>query len=336
MLILLAIAITVVVISLRLTLSGLELAEKVGHRGLIKNTGTTASSSSKLVATSLRVASNSSKVFLRGVIFLLSRVRDLVLFLGGFIVLLDVIIGLIVVASAAGFLVLYTTSDESGNIIFNPEVIESLINTGGSTTKGSADGKDDSSVGSTVGKPEGISDASWSSADATGRKVAAFASNAIINPPNGVPIIYQQGNTGVGVADCSVFVCAVLEGSLHKTFGGADAPNGYDFAVNRKSDLAGYATTYGMDSCVAAKPECNIGSTSSSADSLRSGDILLKNGHVGIYVGRRDDGKDIMVHASTDGGSCSSDIALTDRNKDTGFSEIWGTFSIIRPSILLT
>lgn len=266
--------------------------------------------------------------------FIVDKLRDLLLMLSPMVIAIDLIIFVVLVASSAGFLVLYTTTDENGNMVFDEEVVSSLGTTGGLSTDGEEDseGKSDSSG---VSKPEGISDDSWNSADATGKKVAAFAAQQILNPPGGTPMKYQQGNTPVGVYDCSTFVCAVLEGSCKKTFSGADC-DGYDFSTNCKADLADYQNTYAMISTVGAKPGCNKGSFASNPDAAQPGDILLNGDHVMIYVGRRDDGTDIIAHASSSNGHCSKDIALSNRDQDVGFSEVWSKNSdIIRPSILI-
>lgn len=317
MFILLALILTFIAISLRLGASGLELANKVVSRNSKNNK---AVGVAKLgVATSI--------LCMRVVAFVISRIRDLISFIGSFIVILDVIILVIVIVASSSALVLFTDVDESGNLMLNSTAkrIENTVT-------------DNSDVNTSESKkPEGVSEESWSKADAIGKSIVAFASDSIINPPNGKYLLYQQGDTPVGYADCSVFVCAVFEGALNKTFTGLDAPNGYDFAKNKKSDLVDYVTTYGMEDEVYKKPESKIGTTKTSLDSALPGDILLTDGHVGIYVGKNEKGDHVMVHASTSvNPTCSGDIALTDgKNLEVGFSRVWGNYDIIRPSILL-
>ena len=317
MFILLALILTFIAISLRLGASGLELADKVVSRK--SNNSKTMGVAKMGVATSI--------LFMRVMAFIISRIRDLISFLGSFIIIIDVIVLVVVIVASSSALVLFTDVDESGQLMLNSTAkrIENTVT-------------DNSKVEtSEVGKPVGLSEESWAKADAIGKSIVAFASNSIINPPNGTYLLYQQGNTPVGYADCSVFVCAVFEGALKKTFTGLDAPNGYDFAKNKKSDLVDYVTTYGMEDVVYQKPESKIGTTRTSIDSALPGDILLTDGHVGIYVGKNENGDHVMVHASTSvNPTCSGDIALTDgKNLEVGFSRVWGNYDIIRPSILL-
>lgn len=317
MFILLAIILTIIAISLRLGASSLELAGKVIGRS--KKNGKTVGVAKVGVATSI--------LFMRVMAFIISRIRDLISFIGSFIIILDVIILVVVIVASSSALVLFTDVDESGNLMLNSTAkrIENTVT-------------DNSDINtSSSSKPAGISEDSWSKADAIGKSIVAFASNSITNPPNGTYLLYQQGNTPVGYADCSVFVCAVFEGALKKTFTGLDAPNGYDFAKNKKSDLVDYVTTYGMEDVVYQKPEAKIGTTRTSIDSALPGDILLTDGHVGIYVGKNENGDHVMVHAATSvNPTCSGDIALSDgKNLEVGFSRVWGNYDIIRPSVLL-
>lgn len=316
MFILLILILSIIVISLRLGASSLELANRVVTRS---SKGGKVMGVAKLgIATSVHS--------MRVVAFIIARVRDLLSVIASFVIIIDVVVLLIVVIASSSSLVLFSDIDESGNLILNSTAQQITY---------PSDSKVDTT--DTVGKPAGLSEDSWSKADAIGKKIVAFASDSIINPPNGKYLLYRQGDTPVGYADCSVFVCAVFEGALNKTFSGVDAPDGYDFAVNRKSDLKGYVTTYGMEDVLAKNPSAKIGTTSTSLDSALPGDILLTDGHVGIYVGKNENGEHVMVHASTSTNpNCRGDINLSDGQKlQVGFSAIRRTYTIIRPSKLL-
>lgn len=316
MFILLILILSIIVISLRLGASSLELANRVVARS---SKGGKVMGVAKLgIATSVHS--------MRVVAFIIARVRDLLSVIASFVIIIDVVVLLIVVIASSSSLVLFSDIDESGNLILNSTAQQITY---------PSDSKVDTTA--TVGKPAGLSEDSWSKADAIGKKIVAFASDSIINPPNGKYLLYRQGDTPVGYADCSVFVCAVFEGALNKTFSGVDAPDGYDFAVNRKSDLKGYVTTYGMEDVLAKNPSAKIGTTSTSLDSALPGDILLTDGHVGIYVGKNENGEHVMVHASTSTNpNCRGDINLSDGQKlQVGFSAIRRTYTIIRPSKLL-
>lgn len=316
MFILLAVLLTCISASLKLSASGLELANKVSDRF-------TKESKSAEVA---KIGIVTSATILKTIAFIVSRVRDLVSFIGSIVVVLDVMMISVLIVGVSSFLVLFGEGDVGGGIILN--------GTGQSVFYPS---KGEANVSNIGDKPVGLSEESWSKADAIGKKLVSFACDSIINPPNGKYLLYQQGNTPQGYADCSVFICAVFEGSLNKTFTGGDAPNGYDFSVNRKSDLKGYVTTSGMRSFVNKHPEAKIGSTTTSLDLALPGDVLLTSGHVGMYVGKNEKGEHVMVHASSKNNpNCNGDINLADGQKlQVGFSKIRRSYDIIRPTKLL-
>lgn len=318
MFILLVVILTFIAISLRLCASSLELLYLVSSRKV-------SSSTSKLEVGVAKVGIATSISLLKVSAFVVSRVRDLMSLIASCMLLIDAIFLVLLLCTGGAAVSLFYDTDVDGSLIGS--VNSQVVGGTSSSTNGSFSG----------GKPTGISDESWNKADDIGKKVIAFATSSILNPPNGKYLLYMQGNTGVGYADCSVFVCAVLEGALNKTFSGMDAPDGYDFATNKKSDLKGYVTTYGMEDVIRNKPESKIGTTKTSLSLAMPGDILLTDGHVGIYVGKNENGDDVMVHASTsDNPTCSGDIALSDgKNLEVGFSRVWGDYDIIRPSILL-
>lgn len=335
MFIILWLILSAIVISIRLVASSIDLVNMVAVSGnsLLKRKEDK-SDSRKIMegVTSLGLVTSSS--FLKVSAFVLARVRDLVGFIGSLVIVLDIIILCVIVVCSGAFATLFMQIDDNGALIWNTNGIASY-----GVRNISSDSSDNSSsnteVGSSAGKPSCLSDESWNSADAVGKSVVAFASNVVINPPNGKPLIYRQGNTPQGYADCSTFVCGVLEGSLKKTFSGSDAKDGFDFAKNRKSDLNGYMATSAMRSFVRKHKECIVGTTSTSLSLAKPGDILLKSGHVGIYVGKNEKGVDVMVHSSMRGANINDDINLTKGSVDVGFSKIYGDYQIIRTSKLI-
>ena len=326
MFILLMAILTVISISLRLGASSIELAIKVSARKT-KNSDSLDDNLGKFAKGVASVSLATSMAFMKLSAFIVARVRDLIGLAGSFIMIVELIVIVVVIGCVSSYSVLFMDDEifaSSGNV------------TSHSSTKvsSSVSGTSDTTI-----KPSGISEDSWNSADDVGKVVVIFASNAIINPPNGKYLLYKQGDTPQGYADCSTFVSAVIEGSLHKTFAGVDAPDGYDFAKNRKSDLKSYKDTYSMMSIVGAKKECIIGSTATNLDKAQPGDILLRKEHVGIYVGVNENGKHIMVHASSHSNPhCNGDINLEDGQVlEVGFSEVAvrKDLMIIRTSKLL-
>ena len=310
MFILLVLILTTISISLRLTASGLDLATKVASRKETEDNRILQGVARITLATSYRAMRVSA--------FIIARVRDLIGIVGSAFIVVEFIILVVVVVCAMSFNVLFSNGDET-------------------LTSKTSYKSDVQTTVSDDARPIGISEDSWNSADEVGKKVVSFACNAITNPPNGTYLLYRQGDTGVGYADCSVFVCAVIEGSTHRTFAGLEAPDGYDFSVNKKSDLKSYKTTYAMDTTVNSRSECIVGYTDTSIDFAKPGDILLKDGHVGIYVGVNENGDHVMVHASSHTNPhCNGDINLSDGQKlEVGFSKISGNYRIIRTSTLI-
>lgn len=313
MFIILVIILTIISVSLRLIASGAELSIAMASAKARFSKKSRNNSSSRLA----KVGVGMSISFMKVTAFIISRIRDLLGFVGIHVFLFEIIILLIVIVSASTFT--FILGDDS-------------IYTGSSSVV-----RNEFSSSYSGAKVENISDDSWKSTDWVGKQVAAYASEVVTNPPNGTRLIYKQGDTDVGFADCSVFVCGVIEGSLNKTFSGVEAPKGYDFAKNKKSDLKEYRTTYSMRDVVNKKKDCIIGNTTSDIDKIRSGDILLRGEHVGIYVGTNESGEHIMVHASThENPYCNGDVNLSDGKKlDVGFSKILKEYTIIRTSKLV-
>ena len=315
MFMLLSLILSFVSVSLKFSASGLELASKVAGR--LSKDNSVYGVAKHGIATSV--------LSIRFIAFIVARIRDVISIMGSFIIIMQVVLLMVIFVVSAN-LPLFTSIDEGGILSLNGVSYNRVIH-------GTNNSVAQESVSS---KPLGVSEESWSKADSIGKSIVSFAVDSIINPPNGEYLLYKQGNTPVGYADCSVFVCAVFEGALNRTFGGGYAPDGYDFAKNKKSDLKAYVTTYGMEAIVHSIPLSKIGSTREGFDKAMPGDVLLTDGHVGIYVGKNEDGVDVMVHAASSDGTCHGDIMLSDgKNLQVGFSKVWGTYDIIRPSILL-
>lgn len=316
MFIVLSVILSLISISLRTFADTIELGYKLSKR--VANDKYSKRDKGRGV---VDIGATTSISFIRVISFLVTVIRNMILCVGSFISLFSIGIVIVSIISAGSVLALFYDNDVDGSLYQTNVGVSSQLN----------------KVESTSSKPLGITSESWNKADDVGKRIVQVAVNSILNPPNGKYLLYMQGNTGVGYADCSVYVCAVLEEALNKTFSGVDAPDGYDFSINKKSDLKGYVTTWGMQRIVRGNLLSRIGSTSSSLHLAQPGDILLNDGHVGFYVGVNEDGKHVMVHASTDTNpNCSGDIALSDGKKlEVGFSQVWGTYDIIRPSILL-
>lgn len=313
-------------LSLRLMVTGISLGIHV-EGAVSKPRSSDKSTVGKITAVGISATNNSLK-FLH---FVVSKLRNILLLIVPHIIVIDLIIFTVLMASSAGAIALFTTTDESGGLIFDEDAMASL---GSSKSEGDNEGSSSSSS-EDVTKPEGISSDSWNSADDVGKKIAAFAYKQIQDPPNGEPMRYGQGVNEIGVYDCSTFVCAVLEGSVSKTFSGEDCDT-YDFHSMHKGNLSGYLYTGAMQGVVNGKSESKIGHYPDNPDLAKPGDILLSSSHVMIYLGRKEDGTDVVVHASSSSGGCSSDVSLSDSDLQVGISVIWSkNCDIVRPSKLL-
>lgn len=264
---------------------------------------------------------------------LVSLVNKLLVFVTASALIVGVLMICLVILNASAFLNLYVEKDANGNMLWNDKAITEL-NASNNGFVNSSNAKPWSGV-SDMSKPQGITEESWNSADDIGKKVVKMACDPILNPPNGKTLIYKQGNTPQGYADCSTFVCAVLQGALNKSFNGDNTASGYDFSSNKKADLQTYFHTALMQDYVSKQSGISQGFFNDNKDSAKPGDILLTSGHVGIFVGVNENGDYVMVHASTENGNCKEDINLTTGRHDVGFSKVTSNFLIVRTSKLV-
>jgi len=226
--------------------------------------------------------------------------------------------------------------------------VDKETSTGKDTTVQSKPEKDTSnSVSGTTSLPKGIDEKSWSKADEWGQKIASQAiqsATMTVDTPrtssNGGHLVYQQGNTPVGVYDCSTFVSGVFESFGVLTTGGKREGN-YDFKTGRKSDLKAYMATAGMRAFYAGKSDMQVGTLWSGdwESKLWPGDLLLMSGHVAIYVGKNSNGEHIMAHAASPSAFTFYDTSLTKKGRQVGLAPISnlksrsGPISIIRPTV---
>lgn len=337
---LLSLVLWVIVIALRIMAGGVDLARVVSEKALLDNNKINKLKGKKkdVVKGVFKVSMSSTASFLRLLASIIARIRDLLAVSGVFLTILGLILLMLIVSVSGGFLVLFTQADSDGGVTWNPD-----LNLANYSSKGSNVVEGSSNLAG-VKKPEGVSEASWNSADEVGKRVASYACSVIDNPPNGQKLKYMQGDTPVGYADCTVFVCGAIEGAIKKTFDGSPAPNGYDFSVNCKADLTGYRYVPSMEEVMDKDTSCIVGQVRTSIDKARPGDVLLRrNRHVSIYVGQLDDGRHILVNASdsSDGGRnavyCFDNPTLTEGgSSECGYMEVWGDDDyIIRTSKLV-
>lgn len=171
--ILLAIVIlTVVSISLRISILGLEATvfvinradnlRKAGETALVQSTrlkgkkvyrtartiqfgADTIIGAGKFAVNTVKTASIFAiKQMLKILRFIVARLRDLLLALETFVLVLDIVIFLILVSASAGFMVLYCTTNEEGQIVYNEDVLSGL----GTSTSTSEELESESESGS--------------------------------------------------------------------------------------------------------------------------------------------------------------------------------------------
>lgn len=154
---------TVVSLSLRVTILGLEATvfvmnradniRKVGETAVVQSTRLKGKNVYRTARTlqrgvdfsigSARLAVNTIKTtsilaiksILSIIRFVVARLRDLLLALEAVVLILDIVIFLVLSSAAAGYMVLYCTTNEDGQIVYNEEVLESLGGTGGSSNQ---------------------------------------------------------------------------------------------------------------------------------------------------------------------------------------------------------
>ena len=161
MILFIIVALTVCSIALRFAVLNLEVAMYAASRvNKIQNSANNAlvkskkinknvKTVSKIVTTTSNVAMKAAKVVkpvakqallatLKLTRFLVSRVRDVFVALGGVMLALDIAIFVIIVASSASFITLYCDVGEDGGIEFNQDVLDSLVKTSSSSTTDSS------------------------------------------------------------------------------------------------------------------------------------------------------------------------------------------------------
>lgn len=154
MILMLIVLLTLMSLSLRVTIMGLEVTNfvinraddirRVGQFGAVQATRVIGKKTHRVAATASFVTNRVADVSLLGIKmaknvavlglkasikllrFIVVRLRDLLLALESFVLVLDIVIFLVLTAAAAGYMVLYCTTDESGNLVYNEEVMASL------------------------------------------------------------------------------------------------------------------------------------------------------------------------------------------------------------------
>lgn len=174
-----------------------------------------------------------------------------------------------------------------------------------SATQGTAStGGNPPVVGSTA-VPAGMDPADWKRASPFQQKLASTAISAsLMDSPPGAPTTkrgkmpYKQGNTPVGVYDCSTFTNAVWEANGYNMKAEKIGKN-YNFMTNKKSDLTIYKPSAGMTNYY--KGTAGVIGTSKDPgikDKIVPGDIFTNHGHVMFYVGKNKEGRPLVAHAA--------------------------------------
>lgn len=146
---------TIVSISLRITILGLEAAmftidraddlRKVGETVVVQSTRLSKNKKIYRTARTLQIGIDFSvstgktilkvgkqagvyaiKQSLKLLRFIITKLRDLLLALETIVLILDIVVFLILTASSAGFLVLYCTTNEEGQLVYNEDVLTGL------------------------------------------------------------------------------------------------------------------------------------------------------------------------------------------------------------------
>lgn len=203
----------------------------------------------------------------------------------------------LIIGGVTGYLVLDSQDDKKD------ETTSSQPNTDTNDNKGKENNNTDNAPKGNGDAPAGIDPKSWGTASEWGQKIAEKAHDAAIMKVNGRHLTYRQGNTPVGVYDCSVFVTGVYE-SFGKLTTGKDRDKGrgmYDFNKDKKSDLQAYMATAGMRAFYPRHPEMKVATLFQGdwESKIQPGDVLLVSGHVAIYIGKNTSGTHMMAHAAS-------------------------------------
>lgn len=154
MILLAIVLLTIVSISLRITILGLETAvfvinradniRKMGEAAIVQSSRLKGKKTYRatrtvqigvdatigVAKTAIGVAKTGAiiaiKTTLKLIRFIIARLRDLLLALETTVLILDIVILLILVSASAGYMVLYCTTNEEGQIVYNEDVLSGL------------------------------------------------------------------------------------------------------------------------------------------------------------------------------------------------------------------
>ena len=168
MLLLLVVLLTIIGIALRIIIVGLDVAYFVAARAedIRRKTGKVVTKAitrkgswqrkvAKVTGFGLNSVGNAAKLtgyvaksvvifVLRKTIklikFIVDRLRDAILALSTFVLVLDILVFTVLVAGSAGFLALYCKTDKNGNIVFDEDVLKLLDQNDASSDDGTSEG----------------------------------------------------------------------------------------------------------------------------------------------------------------------------------------------------
>lgn len=322
MLLLLALVLTLLSIALKIISSGVILARDLA----IRKNNSKNNNLVKAVELGIGFTANSIKTLS----FIISRVRDVIISLGTIVMLFEVAMLIIFLVSSSAFVSLFSSQNEEGKL-----VLSSLTSSGVVRTSTLNKQKDNSGVS----KPEGLSSESWNASDDIGRKVAYQACKPLFELKGDNILRYGLGSTALHYTDCSAFVCQVLQEGFHKTFDNKDTEVGFDFANCLRNNTKHIFVTSAMLSYVTNfKREAYIGTVSPDNLSIcQTGDILVNMNHTVIFLGKNERGVYVTCEASSSRVTCWDNINLDgNKTRTVGFKGIYSTYSVVRPSKLLS
>ena len=114
MFILLVVILTIISLALKISASGLELATVVSSR-FSKNEPKT--KGKKILVGGAKVGIATSTTILRVSAFIISRVRDLVAYVGSFVIVIDVIMLIVTIIGSYSYLSIYSSVVEEDTVI---------------------------------------------------------------------------------------------------------------------------------------------------------------------------------------------------------------------------
>ena len=234
------------------------------------------------------------------------------------------------------------------------EVQKSLSGGDDSKVKQSDEGKKDYQSGGgkapvkgDTSPPEGIDEEDWNKASDLQKQLAktAFVGATMKFPKAGNPadanpaggLRYEQGNTPIGVYDCSTFVSAVLEANGLRSDGGKREGDPYNFETMKKADLVNYEFT-GAELTSWERGDGFTGTFNGDVSGMTPGDIIVDSEHVAVYVGKTKSGQGVFAHASSpgnhyifwdlEGKNATYDVGL---NNATDMASFMGGSKIMHP-----